>query len=57
MTRQYPGTTSPEITERELNACKVARRAAAEGMVLLKNFGCSCYVSFFCNSNVVAADG
>ena len=39
MTRQYPGTTSPEITERELNACKVARRAAAEGMVLLKNDG------------------
>lgn len=35
--RGYVGTTSPEITEREIRNASLARRAAAEGFVLLKN--------------------
>lgn len=35
--RKFSGTTSPEITLRETANQAVARRAAAEGMVLLKN--------------------
>lgn len=35
--RKFSGTTSPEITARETANQAVARRAAAEGMVLLKN--------------------
>ena len=37
--RTYSGTTNPAITERELKNRAVARKAAAEGMVLLKNEG------------------
>lgn len=37
--RNYPGTTSLEITDREITSIKIARKAAAEGMVLLKNVG------------------
>lgn len=36
-TRCYTGTPSPEITEREIANGALARRAAAEGFVLLKN--------------------
>lgn len=34
---RYSGTASPEITEREIQHRNLARRAAAEGIVLLKN--------------------
>ena len=37
--KKYPGTTSMEITPHEIAAQAVARRAAAEGMVLLENDG------------------
>ncbi len=37
--RQYPGQTTPEVTPREEKTRAVARRAAAEGMVLLENNG------------------
>lgn len=33
----FTGTTSPKITEREIKNRSIARKAAAEGMVLLKN--------------------
>lgn len=38
-TRKYSGTTDCSVTERELRNRKLARKAAAEGMVLLKNEG------------------
>ena len=38
-TRHFTGTTDSTVTKRELDNRKVARRAAAEGMVLLKNEG------------------
>lgn len=38
-TRHFTGTTDNKVTKRELDNRKVARRAAAEGMVLLKNEG------------------
>ena len=38
-TRHFTGTTDNTVTKRELENRKVARRAAAEGMVLLKNEG------------------
>ena len=38
-TRKYSGTTDNSVTERELRNRKIARKAAAEGMVLLKNEG------------------
>lgn len=38
-TRKYSGTTDNRVTERELRNRKIARKAAAEGMVLLKNKG------------------
>ena len=38
-TRVFSGTMSPEVTERETESRKIARRAAAEGIVLLKNEG------------------
>lgn len=37
--RGYVGTTSEEISARELENAKLARKAAAEGFVLLKNEG------------------
>lgn len=37
--RTFSGTTNPAVTERELRGRAVARKAAAEGMVLLKNEG------------------
>lgn len=37
--RTHSGTTNPAVTEREIQNRKVARMAAAEGMVLLKNEG------------------
>ena len=37
--RWYPGQATPEITERERKMRAVARKAAAEGMVLLENNG------------------
>ncbi|WP_029319071.1 glycoside hydrolase family 3 protein [Butyrivibrio sp. AE3004] len=37
--QKYPGTTSLEISDRELSSMKTARKAAAEGIVLLKNDG------------------
>ncbi len=36
---KLPGTTSLEVSERELNSRKIARKAAAEGIVLLENDG------------------
>ena len=39
MSKVFPGTTSLEITQREIDAQKIARRAAAESMVLLENSG------------------
>ncbi len=38
-TRHFTGTIDNTVTKRELDNRKVARRAAAEGMVLLKNEG------------------
>ena len=38
-TRHFTGTTDNTVMKRELNNRKIARRAAAEGMVLLKNEG------------------
>ena len=38
-TRHFTGTTDNTVTKRELDNRKVARKAAAEGMVLLKNEG------------------
>ena len=38
-TRHFTGTTDNTVTKRELDNRKVARRAATEGMVLLKNEG------------------
>lgn len=37
--RHFSGTTDPEISEREIRNRKIARKAAADGMVLLKNEG------------------
>lgn len=37
--RTYSGSTDPRVSERELKNRELARRAAAEGMVLLKNDG------------------
>ena len=37
--RHFSGTTKPEISEREFKNRELARKAAAEGMVLLKNEG------------------
>ena len=37
--RWYPGQATPEVTEREVKMRVIARRAAAEGMVLLENKG------------------
>lgn len=37
--KRYSGTRSPEISEREKRNRSVARRAAAEGIVLMKNEG------------------
>ena len=37
--RWYPGQATPEVTEREVKMRAIARRAAAEGMVLLENKG------------------
>lgn len=38
-TRHFTGTIDKTVTKREVNNRKIARRAAAEGMVLLKNEG------------------
>ncbi len=35
--RQYTGTKVSEMTQRERFGAEIARRAAAEGIVLLKN--------------------
>ena len=45
-TRKYSGTTDSSVTERELRNRKIARKAAAEGMVLLKNEGIIDFHSF-----------
>ena len=37
--RVFSGSSSPEVTERERRNRELARRAAAEGIVLLKNEG------------------
>lgn len=39
MVRKYSGTTDCSVTDREIRNCKIARKAAEEGMVLLKNDG------------------
>ena len=39
MNRWYPGQTDERVTERELYGRKIARQAAADGMVLLENNG------------------
>ena len=39
MSRNYSGSQSSEVSEREIRNRKIARMAAAEGMVLLKNEG------------------
>ncbi|TGY87721.1 beta-glucosidase [Petralouisia muris] len=39
ITRTFSSSNSPEITEREQKNRRIARRAAAEGIVLLKNEG------------------
>ncbi|HIU77602.1 MAG TPA: glycoside hydrolase family 3 C-terminal domain-containing protein, partial [Candidatus Pelethocola excrementipullorum] len=36
-TRNFTGTTSMDVTKREISNRKLARKAAAEGFVLLKN--------------------
>lgn len=38
-TRTYSGSKSPEVTQRETDNRRLARRAAAEGIVLMKNEG------------------
>ena len=40
--RTYSGTTSPETSSRELANRIVAKKAAEEGIVLLKNEGAFC---------------
>ena len=37
--RRFSGTMDPQITDREIQNRKLARKAAAEGIVLLKNKG------------------
>ena len=37
--RTFSGTTSNEVTQREIDNRALARKAAAEGFVLLKNEG------------------
>ena len=37
--RQFSGTTDPSVSKRELANREVARRAAEEGIVLMKNEG------------------
>ena len=37
--KRYPGQKTPDVSPREENIRRLARRAAAEGMVLLENDG------------------